>query len=572
MDHVKNVQSELNKILTKINSDYCDIRYSVYRTALKLCRLQSILHLHEINATSVLSSIKSHILWSQGPVDFITNEVVNFKKLHQVIIDIYKSCGVHNLFDTSKLCKYVTILIFETFKNVKQANVSLISVALFFIVMGNDEIKTKYKSLFSLYAGALAMLNKSRAGLLITHFVRITETVSESGSFGKITPSVESCFRDVLGSMVSQHHFLQWLLKEPQSIVWLPTMHRLNISRSSVHNVQCATCKVRPIIGLRFQCLKCLDYDTCQTCFLTQQRGTKSHKVNHPRQEYCLPAGSKEKVNAFARTIRNIVTKRYKHKSLSSSFLPIDQSKSDPSITLPQSLSRPEENGKNTSKSLNDSADYDEVSHLANEEKEQLMGLVTKLKEENEKILGTVHLLESSQNEKVDGEEDNLILQNQLDTVMLHNHHLKAELDNLKCVVFAENFLHDSQSGNDGSSLREENGETTEGNMSDISSLQPEPTNNLHRGKKFKHKQKSTKPHKVYQDMSLNGSYENNNLAECKQENDFSEQLRHILDSLGSALVLDNLPPPGGVNHEMSVAAEKVTDNFNDLIDQALAS
>ena len=36
----------------------------------------------------------------------------------------------------------------------------------------------------------------------------------------------------------------------------------------------------------RYRCLKCLSFDMCQSCFFTG-RVSKSHKLNHPMQEYC---------------------------------------------------------------------------------------------------------------------------------------------------------------------------------------------------------------------------------------------------------------------------------------------
>lgn len=52
------------------------------------------------------------------------------------------------------------------------------------------------------------------------------------------------------------------------------------------HDVKCGVCKQRPVIGLRYQCLRCLGYNLCQDCFL-HARTSRSHKLSHPIQEYC---------------------------------------------------------------------------------------------------------------------------------------------------------------------------------------------------------------------------------------------------------------------------------------------
>jgi len=55
------------------------------------------------------------------------------------------------------------------------------------------------------------------------------------------------------------------------------------------HSVKCGVCKVYPIVGLRYQCLNCLRYNLCQTCFFTA-RVSKKHKLRHRVQEHCYEA------------------------------------------------------------------------------------------------------------------------------------------------------------------------------------------------------------------------------------------------------------------------------------------
>ena len=47
-------------------------------------------------------------------------------------------------------------------------------------------------------------------------------------------------------------HFLAWMKREPQSVVWLPVLHRLAASESARHQSKCNVCKSSPIIGLRY--------------------------------------------------------------------------------------------------------------------------------------------------------------------------------------------------------------------------------------------------------------------------------------------------------------------------------
>ena len=422
-----NLRQRVNDIIVKINRNNLSIKYCVYRTALKLSEVQESFQLARVSSSSIFNAIKDYCDVNNDFLPSVSSQMLSMRELNEVVHKVVESSELEFSLEISKL---VSTLIFETYHDAQETNVAMNAVVLFFIVMGSDSLQLKYQHLFDLYAAPLGTLTRSRTGLLLSHLLRLTDLVGESTSFGKINPSVLSCFDGVLGNMISQQHFLRWMFQEPQSIVWLPTMHRINLAKSSVHDVECATCKVRPIVGLRFQCLKCFDYNSCQVCFLTQQNLSRLHKLHHPRQEYCLPAGGKEKLNAFARTIRNIVTKRYKQKSSTPSYLPISQNQND--VEQDESVHMEDHVVKGR-------ADFGDLSHLAEEERKRLKKIVNKLKSENKKISGTVHLLESSKTE--DGADDGNVLQNRLDTAMLHNQSLQAELDNLKCVVFAENFL-----------------------------------------------------------------------------------------------------------------------------------
>lgn len=64
--------------------------------------------------------------------------------------------------------------------------------------------------------------------------------------------------------------------------MWLPTLHRFvtaetgNVATSEItiniiiltivvkHEAKCAGCKMYPIVGFRYRCLKCLNVDLCQ--------------------------------------------------------------------------------------------------------------------------------------------------------------------------------------------------------------------------------------------------------------------------------------------------------------------
>ncbi len=78
---------------------------------------------------------------------------------------------------------------------------------------------------------------------------------------------------------------MEWIKLEPQSLVWLPVMHRLAASEATKHEARCNICKIYPILGFRYRSLRHFNCDICQTCFFSGKQ-TKLFKMDHPLQEY----------------------------------------------------------------------------------------------------------------------------------------------------------------------------------------------------------------------------------------------------------------------------------------------
>ena len=60
------------------------------------------------------------------------------------------------------------------------------------------------------------------------------------------------CFSQAGGQAeIQSSHFMDWVKMEPQSLVWLPVLHRISASESARHQSKCNICKQCPIVGIR---------------------------------------------------------------------------------------------------------------------------------------------------------------------------------------------------------------------------------------------------------------------------------------------------------------------------------
>ncbi|CAF4696511.1 unnamed protein product, partial [Rotaria sp. Silwood2] len=80
---------------------------------------------------------------------------------------------------------------------------------------------------------------------------------------------------------------------------------RLNASLSKddlndIHEAPCDECGSQYIIGDRYRCLECTDFDLCGTCF-EKRRETDEHKNGHAFAHFRMP------MNLFGKTIKDVM-------------------------------------------------------------------------------------------------------------------------------------------------------------------------------------------------------------------------------------------------------------------------
>jgi hypothetical protein len=130
--------------------------------------------------------------------------------------------------------------------------------------------------------------------------------LGESQAFGGVQTdaTVDSAFEySTSKSNIQMSDFLKWASLEPQSIVWLPVLHRFISAQNSQHNVRCVCCKQDGFNGFRYRSLKRFNHDLCHQCFL-YGRASEMKLVQYPLVEYYNQTGKGENMRDMIRTIR----------------------------------------------------------------------------------------------------------------------------------------------------------------------------------------------------------------------------------------------------------------------------
>ncbi|XP_045487025.1 dystrophin, isoforms A/C/F/G/H isoform X2 [Pieris rapae] len=352
-DHPKMI--ELMNSLADLN----EVRFSAYRTALKLRTVQKALCMHMLQLPAALEAFDSHGLRAQN------DRLIDIPDMITVLTSLYETIAGENPSAVNvPLCLDLSInWLLNVYDSQRTGQIRVLSFKVGLVLLCKGHLEEKYRYLFRLIADPSCRADQRKLGLLLHDCIQVPRQLGEVAAFGgsNIEPSVRSCFeqastaakeggkgstldrktvnekekekedkekiveRDAEGQVayIEAVHFLQWLQREPQSMVWLPVLHRLAAAEGAKHQAKCNICKDYPIVGFRYRCLKCFNFDMCQKCFFSGKKA-KNHKLTHPMQEYCTATTSGEDVRDFTRALRNkFKSARYFKKHPRVGYLPV---------------------------------------------------------------------------------------------------------------------------------------------------------------------------------------------------------------------------------------------------------
>lgn len=109
----------------------------------------------------------------------------------------------------------------------------VLSFKIFLALLCKAQPQEKYHYFFQELADQNNLLTRKGLCILLKNLISVIEYIGEGCSFGNelIAGTVESCFQTNNGALgISEQDFICWLMQDPQLLVSLSTLHRIQIS------------------------------------------------------------------------------------------------------------------------------------------------------------------------------------------------------------------------------------------------------------------------------------------------------------------------------------------------------
>ncbi|XP_060900850.1 dystrobrevin alpha isoform X17 [Labrus mixtus] len=264
--------------------DLDSIRLSTYRTACKLRFVQKKCNLHLVDIWNVIEAFREN-----GINTMDLNAELSVARLEVVLSTLFYQLNKHmptthqiNLDHSINLLLNVLLASYDPESHGK-ISVFVVKMALATICGG--KILDKLRYIFSQLSDSAGLMVHSQFDQFLREVLKLPMAVFEGPSFGYTEQAARACFTQQ--KKVSLNTFLDTLMSDPppQCLVWLPLMHRLANVENVFHPVECSYCHTESMMGFRYRCQQCHNYQLCQDCFW---RGHASgpHSNQHQMKEY----------------------------------------------------------------------------------------------------------------------------------------------------------------------------------------------------------------------------------------------------------------------------------------------
>ncbi|KAJ7402022.1 dystrobrevin alpha [Pitangus sulphuratus] len=181
--------------------------------------------------------------------------------------------------------------------------ISVFAVKMALATLCGGKIMDKLRYIFSMISDSSGVMVYGRYDMFLREVLKLPTAVFEGPSFGYTEQSAKSCFSQQ--KKVTLNTFLDTLMSDPppQCLVWLPLLHRLANVENVFHPVECSYCHSESMMGFRYRCQQCHNYQLCQDCFW-RGHASGSHSNQHQMKEYTSwKSPAKKLTNALSKSL-----------------------------------------------------------------------------------------------------------------------------------------------------------------------------------------------------------------------------------------------------------------------------
>ncbi|XP_035994163.1 dystrobrevin alpha isoform X10 [Fundulus heteroclitus] len=264
--------------------DLDSIRLSTYRTACKLRFVQKKCNLHLVDIWNVIEAFRENGL---NTMDLTAELAV--ARLEMVLSTLFyqlnKRMPTTHQISVEQSVGLLLNFLLAAYDPEGHGKMSVFVAKMALASICGGKILDKLRYIFSQISDSAGIMVYSQFDQFLREVLKLPMAVFEGPSFGYTEQAARACFSQQ--KKVSLNTFLDTLMSDPppQCLVWLPLMHRLANVENVFHPVECSYCHTESMMGFRYRCQQCHNYQLCQDCFW-RGHASGSHSNQHQMKEY----------------------------------------------------------------------------------------------------------------------------------------------------------------------------------------------------------------------------------------------------------------------------------------------
>ncbi|XP_067835966.1 dystrobrevin alpha isoform X3 [Heptranchias perlo] len=299
----ENTMAERRQLFAEMRAQDLDrIRLSTYRTACKLRFVQKKCNLHLVDVWNIIEAFRENGLNTMDP-----NAELSVARLEAIISTIVyqlnKRMPTTHQINVEQSISLLLNFLLAAYDGEGHGKISVFAVKVALATICGGKILDKLRYIFSQISDSNGIMIYVKFDQFLREVLKLPTAVFEGPSFGYTEQASRSCFSQQ--KKVTLNTFLDTLMSDPppQCLVWLPLMHRLANVENVFHPVECSYCHSESMMGFRYRCQQCHNYQLCQDCFW-RGHASGSHSNQHQMKEYTSwKSPAKKLTNALSKSL-----------------------------------------------------------------------------------------------------------------------------------------------------------------------------------------------------------------------------------------------------------------------------